>query len=366
MKRCLPYLLMIVSVLVINCGNEPPDEFFEGTPADDSLINDLLAADPTLLSTNQMFYNTYIPSSIDTAIKFIVVDQYFRTHDSIIKQHIDQCALELTDTARFTDLWYAKDTTCTVYLWDTFTFIVNAHWDKRRIGLYDSVVYDPITGDSLYTMLRNSSIYTITTGGDIEYSGLTGEGLRHIFFDAKRDSTAVPETLASGQLQYPIKDPREWFVKRISYGTYYYPDRGAERPLMYLTTLTLGSRVDTISSSNTDTLYHGHVMNRFRHIDSLLEYTEAELDGNPVQVHIELDPRLTDTTKSYSYYVTANGVRKSGGAGVTNGNVSVDLSTLTPGVYNIYFEVVMNDAFTYVLPAKDYAATAWLVPIRIK
>lgn len=363
MKRYIPYLLLIVSVLVINCGNEPPDEFFEGTPADDSLINGLLEANPLLLSTNKMFYPTYIPTSIDTGIEFIVVDQYYRTDDSIIKQHVDQCSYELTDTARFKDLWYAKDTTCTVYLWDTFTFIVNVHWDQRKIGLYDSFVVDTLTGDTLYRMLK--TIRTDNTGGDVEMIGLAGEGLRHIFFDAKRST--VPETLESGEVRYPVLDPREWELKRISYGSYYFPDRGAERPLMYRVILTLGTRVDTISSSNTDTLYHGHVMNRFRHIDSLLEYTAAELANDSIRVVFSLDPYLTDTAKSYSFYVTANDVRKSGPAsGTTAGSAYLNLAGLAAGIHNVYFEVVMNDAFEYVLPAKDYAATAWLVPIRIK
>lgn len=363
MKRCLPYLLMIVSVLVINCGNEPPEDFFEGTPADDTLINELLAANPSLLNTSEIFYNTYIPVQLDS-IKFIIADQYYRTNDSIVKQHVNQCMLDLTETARFKDLWYAKDTTCTVYLWDTFTYILNVHWDKRKIGFYDSFVTDTVTHDTLYRMLK--TIRIDTAGGYQEKVGLSAEGLRHIFFEAKRDSTAVPETLASGQLKYPIKEPREWYLKRISYGTYSFPDRGAERPLITRTILTLGTRSDTILSSNTDTLYHGHVMNRFRHIDSLLEYTTAELANDSIRVVFALSS-LTDTAKSYSYYATANGVRRSGTAsGTTSGSVYLNLSALTPGIHNIYFEVVQNDAYYYVVPEKDYAATVWLVPIRIK
>jgi hypothetical protein len=339
---------------MINCGNEPPAEFFNGTPADDSAITSLMNANSILLKTNEMFVPTYIPIVIDT-IRFSVSDSYFRTDSTIIKQLDDSCALNLTDTSRFTDLWYAKDTTCTVYLWDTFTIISLQHYTQRRTGYY---FWNGDTGKKLDTVIVDN------TPGNYEIDNVMAEGLRHIYFEPKRSTT--PDTLEDGTIVYPIKEPREWVLKRISYGSYYFPNKGADRPLPNTITLTLSGRVDTIYASNTDTLFHGHVMNRFRHIDSLLEYATTDLANDSIRVVIDLSA-MTDTSKLFSYYVAYEGQRRQmKSAGKKTGAGYINLSGLSAGIHNLYFEATLDDAYYYVKPAKEYTASVWLVPIRIK
>jgi len=356
MKRCLVCLLLAAGLFMINCGNEPAAEFFNGTPADDSAITNLMNANAIFLKTHEMFVSTYIPITIDT-IRFFVEDQYFRTESTIVKQLVDSCALNLTDTSRFTDLWYAKDTTCTVYLLDTFTLISLQHYAKRKTGYY----FWP-AGDTDKVM---DTVFVDTTHGYYEIDNVVAEGLRHIYFEPKRDSTK-PDTLEDATIVYPIKDPREWVLKRISYGSYYFPNKGADRPLLNIVTLTLHSRVDTIYADNTDTLFHGHVMNRFRHVDSLLEYPIADLANDSFRVVIDLGS-LTDTSKLYSYYVDFEGQRKQmKAAGKKTGAGYINLSGLSAGIHNLYFEVMLNDAYYYIKPAKEYTASVWLVPIRIK
>jgi hypothetical protein len=354
MKRYLVCLLLAAGLFIINCGNEPAAEFFNGTPADDSAITNLMNANPILLKTHEMFVPTYIPIVLDT-IKFFVADSYFRTESTIVKQLDDSCALNLTDTSRFTDLWYAKDTTCTVYLWDTFTLISLQHYTLRKTGHY---FWNGDTGKKLDTVTVDS------THAYYEIDNVVGEGLRHIYFEPKRSTT--PDTLEDGTIVYPIIEPREWVLRRISYGSYYFPNKGADRPLPNTVALTLGGRVDTIFASNTDTLFHGHVMNRFRHIDSLLEYTTAELANDSIRVVIDLNS-MTDTSRLYSYYAAYNGQRKQmKSSGKKTGAGYINLSGLSAGIHNLYFEAMLNDAYYYVKPAKEFTSSVWLVPIRIK
>jgi len=351
MKRCLAYLLVIASFVMINCGNEPPEEFYDGTPADDSAIVNLLNANPNLLVTADL-YNPAIIGIDIAAVSFPVADSYFRNIEPIKKQHIDSIALDLTDTVRFQDLWYAKDTTCTVYLWDTFTVIASYHWDMRYSGYYDSISISP-SGDTLRQL---KTIVVNDTGDTDEITGIAAEGLRHIFFEPKRDSTK-PETL-DGKIVYPVKDPREWQLKRISYGSYYFPNRGAERPTIETVFLQTGTHVDTIFSSNTDTLYAGHIMNRFRSVDSLLQHGKKD----SIIVTINLSTLTPIVAGNCSFYAVFNGER----VPLANGTGTIVLNATTAGIYNFYIEVVGNDALYYLQPVKTYQASVWLIPFAIQ
>jgi hypothetical protein len=351
MKRCLAYLLVIASFIFINCGNEPPKDFYDGTPADDSAIVNLLNANPDLLETADLYDPLIIGINLP-AVSFPVADSYYRTTDPIIKQHVDSVALEMTATTRFQDLWYTKDTACTVYLWDTFTVIGSIHWDKKYSGHYDSLIIGP-SGDTL-RQLKTINIDTV--GGMAEISGIQAEGTRHLFFQPVRDSTK-PETL-DGKIVYPIKDPREWQLKRISYGSYYFPNRGAERPTILDVILQSGTRYDTIYSSNIDTLYPGHVMNRFRSVDSLLQYGS----GDSVTVTIDLSTLSPIAAGNCTFYAVFNSERKQ----LANGAGTVVLSATAAGIYNFYIEVVANDALYYIDPVKDYQASIWLIPFEIQ
>lgn len=353
MKRCLAYLLVIVGFVMINCGNEPPEDFYDGTPADDSAIVNLLNANPDLLETADL-YNLPIIGINMNAVSFPVADSYFRSTPTVEKQHLDSITLDLTDTTRFQDLWYAKDTTCTVYLWDTFTVIASVHWDKKYVGYYDSISVGP-SGDTLKQL---KTIVIDSTGGYSELTGIAAEGLRHIFFEPKRDS-ALPETL-DGNVVYPIKEPREWQLKRISYGSYSFPNRGAERPTIDNVVLDFGTRSDTIYSSNTDTLYAGHVMNRFRSVDSLLQYTI----GDSVQVTINLSDLTPILADNCSFYAVFNGKRVRLANSTGTGMIALDAAAA--GIYNFYIEVVGNDALYYIVPAKTYQASIWLVPLDLQ
>jgi hypothetical protein len=347
----LAYLLVIASFVFINCGNEPPEDFYDGTPADDSAIVNLLNAHPDLLETEDLYAPSIIGVSLP-AVSFPVADSYYRNTNPIIKQHVDSIALELTASTRFQDLWYAKDTTCTVYLWDTFTVIGSIHWDKKYSGYYDSITVGP-GGDTLKQL---KTVNIDSTGGMDEISGIAAEGLRHLFFECKRDST-LPETL-DGKIVYPIKDPREWQLKRISYGSYYFPNRGAERPTILTVFLQKGTDIDTIYSSNTDTLYAGHVMNRFRSVDSLLQYT----DGDSVIVTVNLSTLSPILSGDCAYYVVFDGKRYQ----LANGTGTVVLDAIAVGIHNFYIEVVANAALSYIDPPKDYQASVWLIPIDIQ
>jgi hypothetical protein len=241
-----------------------------------------------------------------------------------------------------------------VYLWDTFTVIASIHWDKKYTGYYDSLDIDTLLGDTLKSL---KTIVIDSTGGYNEITGIAAEGTRHIFFEPKRDSTK-PETL-DGKIVYPVKDPREWQLKRISYGSYYFPNRGAERPIISDVILQTGTDLpDTIFSSNTDTLYAGHVMNRFRSVDSLMQHA----NGDSIRVTINLSDLTPILSGNCSFYAVFNGER----VPLANGTGTIVLNATAAGIYNFYVEVVGNDALYYLQPVKTYQASVWLIPFEIQ
>jgi len=342
MKKILLSLFAVVAIVLVTCGNEPPEEFFEGTPADDSAIIKVLEQNAILLNTYDQFVTAYIPTAMDTCV-FKMEDMYFREDSTIIKQHINSSALRLSDTTRFRDLWYAKDTTCTVYLWDTFTIISEYHWDIRYTGLY---FYPPGDTDRII-----DTILVDTTGGDDSTDNVAAEGLKHIFFEPKREAKVDPET---GDTLYPIKEPREWVLKKVSYGMYYFPNKGTERPTISTIYLTHGGITDSILYTNVDTTYTGHVMNRFRNVDSLFEFTT----GESISVSLKVTGTIADSV--CLFFATCNGNRKQ----LVNATGKVPISG--KGIVNLYFTAVLESYYYYKKPEKPYVATVWLIPIRVK
>ncbi len=364
MKKRLLGLLVIPVMCLVTCGNEPPEPFYEGTPEDDAQIDSILThpSYAKLLNTIDGFVPTYIFLH-DTLPELEIedADRIFRADSPLIKQHIDSCALSFVDTNRVYDRWYAKDTTCTVYLIDTFEILSNVHVDSMIIGHYDSLFIGP-TGDTNWVL---DSIEVIIPTGDDAYVSETieGDGRRLIFLEPIRDSIPTIDEETGDTLGYPVLEPFVWQLKRISYGTYYYPTRGTDVPAISRVILTAGAQVDTIILSSTDTTYTGHVMNRFRHIDSLLQYSGVD----SIEVTIEVDDDAVSGVCTY-YAVCAHGDTTpeqrrqlpnvaGGGAGY------VPLSG--QGIVNLYFEVVTRNSYYYVNPNIGYYAVVWLIPVRV-
>ncbi|HEC78218.1 MAG TPA: hypothetical protein ENI34_03635 [candidate division WOR-3 bacterium] len=325
MKKDLLSLLLIVGMFIITCGNEPPESFYEGTPEDSTEIHGILNDNSALLVSEDMFDSMYIPVTLDP-ISFVVADSYFREESTIVKQHVDSCALRLTERKNALDFWFAKDTTCTVYLYDTFTVISLMHYDETQTGYY---FWQGDTDIQLDTVIVDS-----TPGYD--ELNVTGNGYRHIFFDRDEEGN--------------------WQLNRISYGIYNFPAAGTDIPSIDQVILTRSDGTsDTIIASSYDTLYTGHVMNRFRSIDSLLQYT----DGETLSVKVVLGfGTVVDSMVSYfALCAGSNRVELDGGTGslVVNGS----------GITNLYFESVVNAPYYYVLPPQDYKAQVWLIPVNV-
>lgn len=360
MKKRLLGLLIVTAMCLITCGNEPPEPFYEGTPEDDAQIDSILTnVYPQLLNTTDGFVDTYARVTMP-AVSIADPDRILRADSPLVKQHIDSSRFEFADLNRFYDRWYAKDTTCTVYLIDTFDVASWVHVDLRLVGHYDSLYIGP-TGDSNWILRTIDTI--IPTGNDAYVSeSIFGDGRRLIFLEPLRSTTPTvdPET---GDTTYPILEPFEWQLKRISYGAYYYPTRGTDVPTVNRVLLTVGTRVDTILSTNTDTTYAGHVMNRFKHIDSLLQYTGVD------SVHVAIEVDDPEVAGACSYYAVCAGdtitapTRRALLAGTTGGTGYLLLRG--QGIVNLYFEAVFRDSYYYVNPNAGYYATVWLIPVRI-
>ncbi len=358
MKKCLLSLMVIAMAIVLNCGNEPPEGFYEGTPEDSAAVHALLNANSELLIGEDIFVNTYIPVAFDP-ITFIVADSFLRNDSTIIKRHCDSTAMELTLRKDTLDFWFAKDTTCTVFLYDTFSVISLMHYDSRSIGYYDSAIVDTIinpgpppdtTYDTTGWRIGTTIVDTIPNYTELDF---TGNGYRHVYFDPVRDTVIDEET---GDTLYPVREPHEFVLKRISYGTYYFPASSPDLPLMQkvVFTRTDGER-DSIIASNYDTLYTGHIMNRFRAIDSLLTFT----DGEKVTVAITLYVG-TVTADMCHFYASCDGNRV---------QIESNLDTLVlsgPGIKNLCFEVVLQDPYYYEQPEKEFGAQMWLIPVEIQ
>jgi hypothetical protein len=353
MKKRLLGFLLVACMFYITCGNEPPDEFYEGTPEDDAQIDSILAnAYPQLLNTVDGFVDIYVPLTLPD-VGFEDADQLFRADSPMIKQHIDSCKYVFVDTNRMYDRWYTKDTACTVYLIDTFMVDSWGHIDLLLIGHYDSLYIGP-TGDTNWVL---NTIDTIVPTGDSAYGykAIEGDGRRLIFLEPLRSTTPTIDEETGDTIGYPIIEPLVWQLKRISYGAYYYPTYGTDVPAVNRVIIQHGSDVDTILSSSYDTTYTGHVMNRFKAIDSLLEYTA----GDTLTVTIGIDDALqaADAICYASCGATPYRVQLESGTGV--------LPVTGQGIVNLYFEAVFMDSYYYVSPDKGFFATVWLIPIRV-
>jgi hypothetical protein len=353
MKRSLLCLLIVAVMGIITCGNESPEPYYEGTPEDSAAIQTLLDDNPDLQVTEDLFDTMYVAIDLDD-VEFSVADSFIRDDTMLIKQHADSCALVLQERKLGYDFWFTKDTSCTVFLYDTFTVLSLVHCDVKYTAKYDSAVIDSLTGDTITwrikTVIEDSTAYYDTTE-------IPGVGVRHIFFEPERDTTVntsvtPPETLIE------IVQPMDWLLRRISYGTYYFPEAGSEIPVLYYIILDpdwLGPRSDTIYLTSYDTTYAGHVMNRFKAVDSLLEYTSND---TMVSVKIVVTTQVPDTLCSF-FASCGDTIR------VEVPDRSGDLPLAGSGITNISFEDVNNDAYYYLFPKRGYKTVMWLIPVRL-
>ncbi len=206
------------------------------------------------------------------------------------------------------------------------------------------------------------TVDTIITDTLYSVEDIHGDGRRLIFLEPRRSTTPDidPET---GDTTYAIIEPFEWQLRRISYGSYYYPTRGTDAPTVNRVLIEIPPFVDTILGTNTDTLYTGHVMNRFKHIDSLLEY--SEIDSVLVTIEVD-DPEVSGACAYYAVCAGDTPTRLQLGAVTTGGRGWLHLNGLTNSeIVNLYFEVVFRDSYYYYNPNQGYFATVWLVPVRI-
>ncbi|KPK62520.1 hypothetical protein AMJ83_10755 [candidate division WOR_3 bacterium SM23_42] len=349
MKRRFLGLLVIAGLCLMTCGNEPPPEFYEGTPEDDDKINDILDNDyPELLITDDQFMVQYSAITLP-AVTFGTADSFFRVDSPLVKVDVDSIADIVDDMQRFKDLWYAKDTTCTVRLFDTFDVSGMIHVTTRYTAHYDLPVLE-YEIDSSQTPWETLSIDT--TGWQIGTTDIdatptydsedcTCEGLRYIFLEPARSGEEIIE-------------PFEWILKRISYGIYGFPDRGAEIPRIDNVVFTVpGISADTVFVSNNDSLFTGHAMNRFKHIDSLLEYDSSTV------LNVTVNLGGTILAADCVFFASSG----DGWSQLANG-----VGTLTvagSGITNLYFKVITRESYYYYFPNRGYFAIAWLIPVRV-
>jgi hypothetical protein len=335
MKKGLLSLLMIVGILLITCGNEPPEEFYKGTPEDSTAIQSLLDNNPELLITKDMFDTNLIAITLPN-VEFVVSDSYFRVDSTIIKQHVDMCGFRDIDRNLNYDFWFAKDTTCTVYLKDTFSVFSYMHWDERRTGYY---FWAGDTEPDLDTV-------SIDSTGGTDSLAFTGNGYRIIFFDY---------------------DGSDWELKRVSYGTYDFPTAGTEVPAIDKVVLVFddGTRDSIIDHHpQYDTTYPGHTMARFRHIDSLLVIDYADLTADSmlfIQTTLGFGT-ITDTM--VQWFASIGGENRVHLPRIAGG-ASGTLKITGLGITNLSIECVVSKGYYYVKPEGEYKTEVWLVPVRI-
>lgn len=335
-------LLAMWILVFISCGNEPPEGFYNGTPKDDTLITALLETHSEFLKTDDLFLNQYIPIVL-AAVTFPVADSYFKSESVLIKHHVDSLNDTISSSTRFKDLWYAKDTTCTVYLYDTFNLIQEVHYDLLYKGYY---FWQGDTNKKLDTVI------VTTTPGYYSYDTITVEGLRYLYAEP------VKERVWDEELQdsvWKIKEPREWILKRISYGNYGLPNRSADIPYIYYVIITSKNtgRVDTVWASNTDTLNQHHAMNRFCAIDSLLDYNA----GDSLTISITLSGTITKAQCTFFAIQDNKKIQLTDGIG--------KIAIAGSGIKNLVIEVIVNDGLYYVKPAASLFARFWLIPVRV-
>ena len=352
MKKYLLNLLIIVGICIVACGNEPPEEFYEGTPEDIDAIEALLGAysDSVLFETEDMFETAYISLAM-TAVAFAESDSYMRDDTIMVKHYLDSCATELVTKNQTLDYWFAKDTTCTVYVIDTFdvmslmhaTVEYTAHYDlaiaESTITNIDTTVtpWDTIWSDPDTVGWRIGTVDIDSTPYD-DTSDLVGNGKKIIFFDYEDGN---------------------WELKRISYGEYNFPAFSTEIPDINTIILTReNGDADTIIASSTDSLYTGHCMDRFRAIDSLLEYDVGET------LFVEITLRgATVAVGDCELFASCGGARVN--LGFTNYELVISRKSPDQGITNLCFEAVLDETYYYVLPQKEYKAQVWLIPVNI-
>jgi len=357
LRRYLFVAIVVLSIsMVVSCEEpewytqDPPPAFFEGTPEDSAAIVGILTNNyPELLITSE-FFNDILDSVGLPAIEIYGSEMFFDVDSPLIKQHVDSCGLSLVNTPleHVWDLWFSKETTGTVYLLDTFDFSLSLHADQKIVAHYDSAV---VIGSDTSWMI--GTIDTFNVPYYAERLGLVGDGRRLILFDVVRDWIEDPEH--PGDTVYAVLDPRQWFLSKLSYGRYCFPTVSSDIPgIDRIVFARQNGLNDTILSSCYDTLYSGHVMNRFRAIDSLLEYTS----GDSIMVTIILSGPLDESDCSF-FMTIGDGARMN----IAPAGSEVELAG--DGITNIYVEVVANDFYYYVNPEKSYKATLWLIPVIV-
>jgi len=193
----------------------------------------------------------------------------------------------------------------------------------------------------------------VEDGNYYSYDTITAEGLRHLYVEPVKEKVYDEET---GDSIWKIKEPREWKLKRISYGNYAIPNRGASIPYIDYTIITSKNtgRIDTIWASNIDTLYQHHAMNRFCHIDSLLEYDT----GDSLNIDLTLSGTIAESLCTFFAVQDGKKVQLPDGTG--------KIAITGSGVKNLVIEAIVRDGFYYQKPASPLLARFWLIPIRVK
>lgn len=346
MKKYLLNLLIIVGICIVACGNEPPEDFYEGTPEDIAAIDALLAdADNSILLVTEDMFEAAYDSLAMAAVAFIASDSFMRDDTFMVKHYLDQCATELVTRNDTLDYWFAKDTTCTVYVIDTFDVISLMHATVEYTAYYDLAIVEIDTIIDTLVTPWDTTIIVDTVGWRIgttdidstsyyDTSDLVGNGKKIIFFDYEDGN---------------------WELKRISYGEYNFPAYSTEIPDIYRIVLNHSGGSDTIIASSTDSLYTGHCMDRFRAIDSLLEYDA----GETLFVEITLRSGATVAVGDCELFASC------GGARVNLGYTAGRLGLTGQGITNLCFEAVLDETYYYVLPQKEYKAQVWLIPVNI-
>jgi hypothetical protein len=64
------------------------------------------------------------------------------------------------------------------------------------------------------------------------------------------------------------------------------------------------------------------------------------------------------------FFVSAGGQRSRIVDG--HGKFVVPSPSSSTGIMNLVFEVILKDSYYYLVPAKDYLANAWLVPVIVQ
>lgn len=344
MKRKFLSLLVVAGLFIfLTCGNEPPEGFYEGSSEDSVAIFGLLDDNPALTLTEDMFVSDWVPVAFG-AVEFFDEDEYYRNEDSIIKQLVDMVKFSDATMTRYTDLWFARDTTCTVTLYDTFAVQCSLRYIERHIGYY---FWDGDTGIELDTII----VHTDTA---FDVLDLDAVGKRVLFFDVVRDPVWDEE---EAETVYAVREPREWLLERISYGDYDFPQPGSDVPLIAQVDIDDGENTYTIVESSYDDTASGHIMNRFRSIDSLMGFSNGDSLGIEISVY-NVVPGSLDV-----FFASVGGGGRTEITGLHSGTGTVVASGT--GITNLFFEVVADEVFYYVLPAKEYSANVWLIPVNI-